>query len=253
VLDGLHCKAATLRGHVTVGTLADYVEQRVHAWVKRNREPDATRGIQVAIDRGANDMALGDCHRPPTPVNVATNGEVLTVIGDDGWTLWEKTVQGRSTPAELVDLDGDEVAELVVGDELGKLHVFNARGDTVWPADTNVPNNYPHCRTGRMRVDRLRIDHLFSRKRNRQILTVSQMADGCSRLTAYDHDGTPLWGYWHPGRILDVAKQRPPARHPRQDRPRRYLSGLRRQDPGVEERAVRIVRGKVGLRFMVNG
>lgn len=240
VLEGLNCKADTKKGQVTVGTLAEYVEKAVLRWVKRNRNRDATRGIQAAIDHRAIDLPLANCLRPPEPASVTVNGDVLTVLDRNLQTLWVKTVPGLSTAPQLEDLDGDGIGEVVVADDRGQVHVFNARGDTNWTEPTDVPANYDHCDTGTMRVTLLRTGHLFSHKRGRQIVAVSQKEDGCSRLTVYDHDRTFLGSYWHPGKILDVRIDRPTAR-----RSTRIIASAVNRDLAKAPVAVRAAVGTV--------
>jgi len=59
LLDGLRCSAvADEQGLITVDALADFVNQRVLAWVRSHRDRSATQGIQVTVDRGTRSMAL---------------------------------------------------------------------------------------------------------------------------------------------------------------------------------------------------
>lgn len=62
VIDGLQCRAATdSDGFVTVDTLSSYVEEQVLTWVRRNRDPDASRATQLHCEGRSRKMPLLQC------------------------------------------------------------------------------------------------------------------------------------------------------------------------------------------------
>jgi hypothetical protein len=64
VIDGLQCRAPTdADGFVTVDTLSSYVEEQVLTWVRRNRDPDASRATQLHCEGRSRKMPLLRCPR----------------------------------------------------------------------------------------------------------------------------------------------------------------------------------------------
>ena len=65
VIDGLRCYAkADARGLITIDSLADYVNGRVLAWVRKHRDLKATSGIQMTTDGGGEFIPLAACGAP---------------------------------------------------------------------------------------------------------------------------------------------------------------------------------------------
>jgi hypothetical protein len=208
IIDGLLCKASTdVRGVVTVETLWMYVEQRLLKWVRKNREPNAVTATEVKMSGQTKTMPLAACSTVPVPITnparVETEGMTLTAFGDQGAKLWPRTMEGPITSADVADLDGDGYNEVIaaVG---GKILAFSPTGQALWTADTNAPLNYDVGAA--MRVTRFVTGDLF-RKKRRQIVALSVDESGApaSRLSVIDPDGRIRGGYFHPGRLLDVA------------------------------------------------
>jgi hypothetical protein len=62
VIDGLQCRAGTdADGFVTVDTLSSYVEEQVLSWVRRNRDPDASRATQLQCEGRSRKIPLSSC------------------------------------------------------------------------------------------------------------------------------------------------------------------------------------------------
>ena len=239
VIDGLRCSAkADARGLITVDSLADYVNGRVLAWVRKHRDLKATSGIQMTTDGGGEFIPLAACGAPmagtPTALDyvitqlkhlletaqaladldaalVRVDGNAFHVLNAAGVPLWGGTVDGSIMRAELVDLDADGRMELIAGvggagADVGKLVVFEAGGSMRWSRDTTAAFNYDSARSGRMSVKTFVTGDLF-RTGTRQIVALSLDAQNWypSRLSVFDRDGTLLSSYWHPGHLHHVV------------------------------------------------
>ena len=70
VIDGLRCAAPTdEHGYVTCDTLAGFVEDRVLAWVRTNKNPAARKAIQIQSEGHAKSMPLVMCLRRSAAVS----------------------------------------------------------------------------------------------------------------------------------------------------------------------------------------
>lgn len=256
LLDGLQCSAAgDARGLITVQSLADYVNERVLTWVRKHRDSKAAGGIQLTTDNDSRSMpvALCDANMHGAPAELApgsARGRALVdragtpvdsepalvqavessfqVFNAAGVRLWGGTVRGKVEHAELADLDRDGHGEVVVGvggegEDVGKILVFNSDGVPRWSRDTTTTFNYDSARSGRLAVRTFTTGDLF-RKGKRQIVTLSLDSQGWfpSRLCVFDHDGTLLSSYWHPGHLHHVVIGAPTER----DEPRIIVSGV---------------------------
>lgn len=216
VMDGLQCKAGRdARGFVTVDTLADYVEKRLLTWLRKHREPRVRTAIQLTTDGDSDSMPLARCAVPPPPVPGPARVEYRrdTIVGFDrkGLELWRSTVSGAIATAEVADLDGDGANEVVAAVD-GRLTVLRPTGELWWTADTNVPGNYAGA--GALTLRKFVTGDLY-RKKRRQIVALSDDASGApwSRVSLFDVDGSVIGGYFHPGRLQDVAIAAPTALH----------------------------------------
>jgi len=92
VLDGLDCKAATIREMVTVDTLRKYVERETRQWIRAHRDPSLGAGIQVNIDGSTHNMPLSRCTIEPLfpsePARVTVSGSTITAFNNRGGLLW---------------------------------------------------------------------------------------------------------------------------------------------------------------------
>lgn len=223
LLDGLRCSAvADEQGLITVDALADFVNQRVLAWVRSHRDRSATQGIQVTVDRGTRSMALAACAaraagaeappvRPREPAAVRTEGSAFHVVDAAGITIWGHTAKGTIAHAELADLDGDGHAEVIVGvgsggDDAGKILVYGGDGKQRWTAGTTAPFNYDSGRSGKLAVLTFTTGDLFLNGQ-REVVSLSLDSQGWypSRLCVFDSGGSLVASYWHPGHLHQVV------------------------------------------------
>lgn len=64
VIDGLNCEgAADERGLVTLDALAEFVEKRVLAWIRKHRNISVARATLLSVDSAAKNMPLATCGR----------------------------------------------------------------------------------------------------------------------------------------------------------------------------------------------
>ncbi|HKO56968.1 MAG TPA: caspase family protein [Thermoanaerobaculia bacterium] len=227
VLDGLRCEAPTdARGFVTVDTLSAFVEQRVRNWIMIHRRGSSGSATQTNIDGATKDMPLVQCKTPhltiaglmPSNVLPSRNpddfmleGTSLKALGKDRSPLWTHDVGGRIADAEVVDLDGDGLNEVVLN--TGRIIVLNAAGEEWWrsPADP------------RLGVTSFITANLF-RNGKQEIVAISAAADGSpgSRLTIFYPDGKNHGEYPYAGRLQSVAMGKATSHH----WPRLVVSGL---------------------------
>ena len=216
VIAGLQCKADTdRRGFITVDTLADYAEKRLLSYVRKHHDPYARHAIRVTSDGDSDAMPLASCALSPStfrksPARVAV-GSVITAFDGQGLELWRRDVNGRVGDTIVADLDGDQANEVIASVD-GKLAVLHPNGELWWSKDTRVPDNY--ARDGRLTLTKFVVGDLY-RKKRQQIVALSSDDSGApwSRVSLFDADGTDLGGFFHPGRLLDVAIARPTSRH----------------------------------------
>jgi hypothetical protein len=104
VIDGLRCEAATdEHGLITVDMLAQFVEQRVLSWIRRNRNVEIAHATQVTWDGRARTMPLAVCRRVPS----ARQSECTIAIGS-------------SPGGATVSLDGQVVGKTPLSIRLAK-------------------------------------------------------------------------------------------------------------------------------------
>lgn len=208
------------------------------------RADGGMRGMPVAVCRGPSDdatllspliiafghiasvlhrvqIAMTDGEPPPVertalpprdrPVRARIADDVVNVFGSDGTRLWRRQVGGPIVQVEVADLDGNDVNEVVVGvggtdGDGGKICVFDARGKSLWSADTTMPTNYMGGHSGRMTIREFTTGDLF-RRGKRQVVVLAIDAQGWyqSLLQVYDADGKRLGAYWHPGHLHKVV------------------------------------------------
>lgn len=95
VIDGIQCEAAAdEHGLITVDKLAQFVEQRVLFWIRRNRNAEVAQATQVTWDGQARTMPLAVCRR----VASARKSDCTIAIGS-------------SPGGAMVSLDGQVVGK----------------------------------------------------------------------------------------------------------------------------------------------
>jgi len=193
----LECGPRTVQGLVTVEKLSRFVEDRVLRWVQNNRDPSVLKATQVSMDADTKAMPLVMCTRPVPPVDVTVVRNSLTAFGKDARSLWGRTFEGVITRAQVADIDVDGTNEVlaVIG---SKVIAIDALQDELWTVDTKTP------------IRQLIVEHLFSAKRKRQLVAVSN-----STLSLIDHDGSLLATYAYPHRLRQVRIDRPTSNHDR--------------------------------------
>ena len=231
VLEGLRCEVARdARGTVTVETLAGFVEKHVLEWINRHRDPNVRAATQISMEGGTGRMPLASCPAPVSLVRVETNGASVTAFGDDGSELWRREVRAPIALAEAADLDGDGTNEVILAADTSII-VFDITGEQVWTADE------------RMQVRTFVTGDVF-RKKRRQVVALSVDERGSrSRLCIFDHEGTRLSTYLHPGLLQDVAIDQLTSHHP----PRIIVTAVNQDLEPILK-----VRGSVGSVFMLD-
>ncbi len=254
VIDGLRCAAETdANGFVTADTLTTFVNKRITDWLRQNAHPIRNGGIQVSLEGPARNLPLAACFKAVgaenQPVRVLEMDNFFNVISAAGVRIWGDEVSGRISHAEVADLNTDGKNEVVIsvntgGEDTGKILAFGYDGTRLWSADTTAEFNYSGGRSDRMAVNDFAIGDLF-RQGRLQTVALSRDAQGWyqSRLTVWDHDGTLLSSFWHPGHLTEVLIASRTPDHP----PRIIVSAVNNDlRPFFEE------KGCIGALFMLD-
>ncbi len=207
VINGMSCKASLTRGAVTIGTLKPYVERYVRRWILANRNPSIRAATQVSIDGDSQNMPLSICHGPPPPPppgNVAravTDGSTVAAFSANGKRLWQHSVDGLVTRAEVADLDADGSQEVVVG--ANTITVFDRVGLRRWSAQQDTT------------LRQFLVQDLSRQDQGLEIVALWSDGSSASRVSLYAADGQRLLSYDHVGHLQSMVIDRPTSRHTR--------------------------------------
>jgi len=208
VLDALDCKAARVRGAVTVETLHRYVERTVRTWIRQHRDPNIRAATQVSLDGDTHTMPLCDCEKPPppssseNPKSATYAGSTVTAFSAEGTRLWSRDVAGPIGHVVVDDLDSDGSREVVVA--TNTLAVFDRKGTHVWAIEDA------------RRLRTFFIDDFLWRDQGRQIVVLWDDESGSrSRVAMYSGKGQRLSTYEFAGRLQHITIDRPTSHHGR--------------------------------------
>jgi hypothetical protein len=205
VLEGLSCKAAFVRGAVTVETLRTFVERYVRTWIRQHRDLAITAATQISTDGDSKNMPLCSCVGPPPPpprgdvVRATHERANVTAFGSDGERLWSRAASGHVSRADVADLRGDGNHEVVVATN-ASIQVFDRAGANIWSASEGG------------KLDTFVIDHLLRHDPTLQITGVWN-GDRESHVSTYDAGGGHLSTFSLHGRLQRIAIDRPTTRH----------------------------------------
>ena len=134
VIDGLQCNATTIRDDVTPQTLITYVDQSVHAWIRKNVDSTIRSATQMSVDSDAKNMPLAHCGPPPSvPLTVLAKATHLRVYSNHPKKLlWERDVGGPV--AHVTQIDGTIIAAVQEN-----LIAFHSDGTQIWSICGHVP------------------------------------------------------------------------------------------------------------------
>lgn len=207
VLDALSCKAARVRGVVTVDTLHRYVERIVGTWIRQHRDPHLPVATQVSLDGNTHTMPLCECDdNPPPPLlnpRAATfAGSVVTTFGAQGMSLWTRDVAAPIARVEVEDLDGDGSREVVVG--ANALVVFDRTGTREWTVENG------------MRLRTFLVGDLFRGDKELQIVTLwEDERTAHSQIALSSGNGQRLATFASAGVLQHIVIDRPTSHHGR--------------------------------------
>jgi hypothetical protein len=205
VLEGLSCKAAFVRGAVTVETLRTFVERYVRTWIRQHHDPGIAAATQISTDGDSKNMPLCLCVGPPPQppqgdvVRATHEGANVSAFGSDGGRLWSRAVSGDVSRVEVADLRGDGNHEVIVATN-ASIQVLDRAGANLWSA-----NEYGKLET-------FVIDHLLRHDPTLQITGVWN-DDRESHVSTYDAAGGHLSTFSLHGRLQRIAIDRPTSRH----------------------------------------
>jgi caspase domain-containing protein len=205
VLEGLSCKAAFVRGAVTVETLRTFVERYVRNWIRQHRDLAIAAATQISTDGDSKNMPLCSCVGPPPPappgdvVRATHEGANITAFGSDGGSLWSRAASGEVTRVEVADLRGDGNHEVIAATN-ASIQLFDRTGANIWSANEDG------------KLDTFIIDHLLRHDPTFQITGVWN-GDRESHVSTYDAGGGHLSTFTLHGRLQRIAIDRPTTRH----------------------------------------
>ena len=165
---GCNAEAATdENGLITVGTLAEFVEQHVLSWIRKNRDVQVVRATQVTWDGQTGTMPLAACRR----VAAERKTDCMIAIG---------SMPGGAT----VSLDGQEVGKTPVSIRLAKEQsgevILVKSGYRVATTDVDCRRSEPVFIELRPRADRLEVllNDTFDDNRNGWYLSTEAGSEG---------------------------------------------------------------------------
>jgi nucleotide-binding universal stress UspA family protein len=205
VIEGLSCKAAFVRGAVTVDTLRTFVERSVRTWIRQHRDGTVTTATQISMDGDSKNMPLCLCVGPPPPsppcdvARATHDGANVTAFGSDGARLWSRVVSGSVSRVEVADLRNDGNHEVIVATTTS-IDVFDRTGANVWSANESGE------------LETFVVAHLLRHDPTLQITAVWN-GDRGSHVSTYDAGGAQLSTYTLHGRLQHVKIDRPTSRH----------------------------------------
>lgn len=202
VLDGLCCKASAPHGEVIVSTLHTYVDREVSNWLKKNNKPPADPATQISMEGRTRNMPLSQCWRPKGPCSrVAIADSSITVYDDKTNKHWTKDLGERVVQAEVTDLDGDALCEVVVGLR-SRIVAFDRDGNELWTKQY-----------GELTLQTFITAELFRKHTNHIVAVWNDTRSSTSRLAVIDPSGSEQSSYEHDGTLQHVAVARPTSRH----------------------------------------
>lgn len=205
VLEGLSCKAAFVRGAVTVETLRTFVERSVRTWIRQHRDLTIAAATQISIDGDSKNMPLCICVGPPPPppqgdvARATYEGANVTAFASDGRRLWSRAVSGEVSRVEVADLRADGNHEVIVATN-ASIQVFDRAGANLWSANESG------------KLETFIIDHLLRHDPTLQTAGVWN-GDHESHLSTHDAGGGHLSTVTLHGRLQRIAIDRPTTRH----------------------------------------
>jgi hypothetical protein len=137
VVDGLNCKAATIRQAVTVDTLRKYVERETLRWIRTYHDASVGAATQVSIDGSSHNMPLSRCAIAPLvpsdPANITTSGSEITLFNANGKHLWTRDLGEPVLQVEILRRRLPEIIALTAS----RVSIFSGEGRPIASYDGN--------------------------------------------------------------------------------------------------------------------
>ena len=156
---------------------------------------------------------------PLRPTSLEVKPSVIDIIDQNGDRMQQIKIQGNISKAELTDIDGDKIPEIIVGvaetqdyfahprDDCGKLIALKISGDRLWEVDLSTLPAYAinvGGWTGEVVINNFLIVDLFGDDKMEIVTLSHDLMFYPSKLTIILSDGSVSAEYWHPGFIYDV-------------------------------------------------
>jgi hypothetical protein len=144
IIESMNCSAGKKR-LITVGQLADDVESKVRAWVRKHREP-ILKATQISTEGSTDRMPLMDCSAPMLAQgigefrslsSVTFTGSTLIARDERGEELWRRTTPGAIRKA-ITD-------ELFYGNAHGVVALSNDAFVSVYDDAGKLISTYHHA------------------------------------------------------------------------------------------------------------
>lgn len=156
---------------------------------------------------------------PLRPTLLEVNPSAIDVLDQNGERMQQIKIQGDISKAELTDINGDNIPEIIVGvaetqenfahprDDCGKLIVFKPSGERLWEVDlSDLPAYAINVGgwTGKVVINNFLVVDLFG-DHKKEIMTLSHdLMYYPSKITTILSDGSVSAEYWHPGFVYDI-------------------------------------------------
>jgi len=201
VIDGVKCGAAKSGGLVTAETLAGYVEQHVHEWIRDNRDPAVGSATQSSLDGEARNMALAQCWGVvPGALRVDSSGTTIRAISEKNDVLWQRDAGGAVRRFETLDLDADGRNEIVFATH-DAITTLDDAGNQLW------------CAREPMKLTEFVTGDLFRQHTKEVVVLRNDEHSPASRLVVYGPDGSRLGALDSNHRLDRITIWRPTNRH----------------------------------------
>lgn len=201
VIEGVRCGAAKSEGMVTADTLASFVQRKVRAWIRDNRDPSAGSATQSSMDGDARNMPLAQCWGPlAAPLRIAAEGMTIRALSEKNELLWRHDAGDAVRHFKALDLDAD-----------GRNEVVFSAGDAVTVLDDN--GNQLWSASDPMKLTDLVTGDLFHQHTNEVVVLRNDQHSPASRLVVYGPDGACLGALDSSHRLDHLAIWHPTNRH----------------------------------------
>ena len=154
-----------------------------------------------------NSYALNEDHMQIA--KIGTSDSFLTAYNDKGDPVWVYKFETDIKFHDFADLDGNGNNEIIIvtkdeGDQPNFLYVINSHGHKLWYYDFSKIKNIYNGSSNRFIAWDLLVKNLWNNQTKNIIVSLRNSPYYATNLMLFDHNGSILGNYWHPGNIYDI-------------------------------------------------